>query len=78
MATCLAVLLLFCHETFCYYTVGCKKDAHATRLHHAVAYTLTRLFRSLGLAVQLESLYLFVGEYTDNRRPDIKTQNPFG
>ena len=54
------------------------KDAHAIRRHNEVAYTLVRLLRSLGLAVQLEILYLFAGEDTDNRRSDIKIQNPFG
>lgn len=59
-----------------YHIVGCKRDAHAIRLRNAVAYTLTRLFRSLDLAVQLESLHLFAGDDVDNHRPDITIQTP--
>ena len=54
------------------------KDAHAIRLHNEITSAWTRLLRSLGLAMQLEFLYFFASEDTDNRRPDIKIQNPFG
>ena len=41
-----------------YHMVGCNIDAHAIRLHSAVAYNLTPLFRFLGSALELEPLNL--------------------
>lgn len=52
--------------------VGCKKDAHAIRLHNIVTHILTSLIPSIGLATQLESVNLFADNGDNNCRPDVK------